>query len=372
MKALVWLSTVIPSLFIVSKYGGVWGVLLYVLASAAFVFFVDRVPLPRRRRGLAILAVATFAVLVLLFVVLYPNVNSHLPGVGSDDDDAYDVGVYALVAGHSPYGFRTYLGNSLHQFPGAFLAAAPFVLLGTSAWQNLFWFGMLFVVMAKESGDPEQSLRLAWVWTASPIVLHQVVTGTGHLANATYVLLALWWVTRDRRMLLPSIAWGCALASRANFFFLVPLAFGWLARERGTATASKATILSLLTAATLIVPFYLHDPAHFGPLEAADRLRRVDYWIPHGGDAIAVGMGLLAIALACTRSDRAALFVHCAAVQAVPILVVPAIGLVFSGTVDLSYLTYGAFVAPFVIAGAALMPTRGMRAEEGPAVSVSN
>lgn len=351
----VWLTAAGSSLFVVQKYGGWAGVSLYLVWSAAVVFAGPRVPLPRSALTRRLILLATFAALVVLFLVVYPMVNSHQPGTGSDDDDAYNLGARALLAGRSPYESTTYLGNVLHQFAGAFVLAVPFVVvLGTSAWQNLFWLAAFYVVARREADDWRAIRSLGLMLLAAPVVLHQVLTGTGHLANTLYVLVGMRFVMRTARPAIGGAMWGVALASRANFLFLVPLVFGWLWRERGPAAAVRAIASALVTVIVLVVPFYLHDPAHFGPLEAADRLQRINLWIPYGGEAVAGVMGLLAFALGCTRMDARRLLLNCAVVQAAPILVVLAVGFAATGYVDVAYAAYGTFVLPFVVTAWAL------------------
>src|SRR5262249_39007318 len=151
-------------------------------------------PVPHTRRDRRTAVVATIAVIVIGFAMMYPAANVHTPAVGSDDDDAYNAGARALVEGRYPYSERTYLGNVLHQLPGAFVLAAPFVIAGTSALQNLFWLPAFFLAVRRET-DEAAALRLSWlVLAASPTVLHQVTTGTGHAANTIYVALGLWWL----------------------------------------------------------------------------------------------------------------------------------------------------------------------------------
>lgn len=311
----------------------------------------------------------------MVFAVSYPLTNAQEPGRGSDDDDAYNIGAHALLTGQSPYASRTYLDNPLHQFAGAFVAAAPFALLGTSALQNLFWLPALFLVLRRERQDDEEALKLGWLLlVACPAVVHQLVTGTGHFANATYVLVGLWWLARSRQVVLPAVAFAVAVASRANFLFLVPLAIGYVARRKGSGAALRSAVAVIITVALLILPFYWLDPTHFGPLEAADRLRRVNQWIPFGGESVALLMTLVAVAGACTRLDLVALFGYCSLVQAVPILVVSLVELLTSGTVDLEYAIYSLFALPFVLATTHLFAARGSlghRARETTSIPVS-
>ena len=111
-------------------------------------------------RGVLWLALLTIALVAAAYALVYPVANTHAPGAGSDDDDALNVATHALFRGGFPYAVRTYLGNAVHHLPGAFVLASPFVLLGTSALQNLFWLPVFFVVISKES-DSRTALSLA-------------------------------------------------------------------------------------------------------------------------------------------------------------------------------------------------------------------
>ena len=376
--AALWLALVGPSLFIVQKYTGGAAAAAYALIAAVAVVVTPRIPVPASRRARTSAAVVTLLLVVVAFAVIYPTANVQIPGLGSDDDDAHNAGVRALLEGRYPYAERTYLGNVLHQLPGAFVLAAPFVIAGTSALQNLFWLPMFFLAVRKEAGDGAE-LRLAWLVLAmSPTVLHQIVTGTGYVANTIYVTLGLWWLTRTAHTNLAAAAWGVAVASRANFLLLLPLACGWLWRHRGQRAAVLATAIAGGTAAALILPFSLHDPAHFTPLEAADRLLRFDVVFPYAGEGVGALAVALAILLSCLRMDRAGLFRNCALVQALP--VVAGVLLTGWGRAALAYAVYGTFAAWFVFiasadrfadTGNSRGPNRDApRSASGPAVAV--
>ena len=144
------------------------------------------------------------------------------------------------MRGGFPYAVRTYLGNAVHHLPGAFVLASPFVVLGTSALQNLFWLPVFFVVISEES-DSRTALSLAWlIFALSPVVMYEVVTGTGYVSNTIYVLLGLWWLVRTEHRAVAAIAWGVTLSSRANFILLLPLAFAVIRRQTDSRTAVRA------------------------------------------------------------------------------------------------------------------------------------
>src|SRR5437773_2523642 len=90
--------------------------------------------------------------------------------------------LWLLLVFHSSYSRTTYLGNVLHQLPGAFVLAIPFVALGTSALQNLCWLPLFFLAVSKDANS-RTALELALlVLVLSPEVIHEVVTGTGHVS----------------------------------------------------------------------------------------------------------------------------------------------------------------------------------------------
>ncbi len=346
----LWLSLVFPSSFVVHKYLGWEGAAAYAIVVAMAVALMPRLPEGLSDRNLFWQALATFLVIVVVFFVIYPIVNTHAPGSGSDDDDSINVGATALLTGHSPYARTSYLGNVLHHFPGTFVLAVPFVLLGTSALQNLFWLPLFFLAVREEARDGRTALQLAWLVLAfSPAVIHEVVTGTGYVSNTIYVLLGLWWLVRTKHRDIAALAWGLALASRANFLFLAPLAFGWLWHHAGWRIALRATALTCVTAACLTVPFYLHDPRTFGPLDAANRLLVFNELFPHLGVALMALMAALAIGLSFTPMDAAALFRNCALVQAFPVVTGVVLSTLQEGHLNLWYARYGSFFAWFVL-----------------------
>jgi hypothetical protein len=337
-------------LFIVHKYLGWEAAVAYPIVVAAVVALNPRLPAHLPDRTLFRLALITFLLVVIAFVVVYPIANTNEAGRGSDDDNTLNLGASALLAGRFPYSQTTYLGNPLHHFAGAFVLAAPFVLLGTSALQNLFWVPMFFLAVRAETKDSRRALELAWLVLAlSPAVMHDIVTGTGYASNAIYVALGLWWLVRTPWPDIGAIAWGVALASRANFLFLVPLAFGWLRQHVGLRAAVRAMVVTCLTVALLTVPFYVHDPRNFGPLDAASRLIRFDTLLPHLGIALAATIAVLSVACSLTAMDAAALFRNCALVQAFPVVAGIVLSSVQDRQLNLSYARYGAFFAWFML-----------------------
>ena len=140
----LWLALVIPSLDQVHKYAGWLGVAAYLAVTASAVALVPRLRalvLRLTERQSAWLGAATLLAVTLALVALYPVAQSLAIGPGSDSDDAHNVAVREMLHGRYPYYARTYLGNAVHDLPGFLLLSVPFVLLGNSAYANLFWLG---------------------------------------------------------------------------------------------------------------------------------------------------------------------------------------------------------------------------------------
>src|SRR5712691_1191582 len=147
----LWLALVFPSSFVVHKYLGLARTIAYAIIVGLIVALKPRLSERLSNRNLLWLALLTFFLIVVAFLAIYPIANTHAPGTGSDDDDALNLGAMALLTGRSPYSRTTYLGNVLHHLPGAFVLASPFVLLGTSALQNLFWLPLFFLAVRQDA-----------------------------------------------------------------------------------------------------------------------------------------------------------------------------------------------------------------------------
>ena len=200
--ALLAASLVLPSLAVMQSHFRTRETLVYALAVFVLLFAGHRA-LAAGAFGWVgdtetrVLAAVSFAGLLAAFFWVYPMVNTSAPGAGSDRDDALNLAAGALLHGRFPYSQRTYLGDLITPMPGAVLLAAPFVLLGTSAWQNLFWLPALYLAGRRLLADPRLALLLWWsVLGLSPAVLQELVSGGDLLSNALYVPLLVLWTAR--------------------------------------------------------------------------------------------------------------------------------------------------------------------------------
>lgn len=320
------IAVLLPSSAFVEKYFGVSAVFLYLClgcaglgaASLAMPWFESR---PQRRA--LVLAVLGMSVVALVFLVMYPIANVHVPGKGSDSDDALDITTLALLHGRYPYGQATYLGNPAIPMPGEMVLAIPAVLLGGSAYQILLWLPIAFRWISRFARSNGNALWLfSVVMVLSPTVMHGIIVGSDHFPNSTIVFtgFCLTHIAITRRA--PRLhRWGAlaflglALSTRINFVFVTPVLMASIARTVGVRTAIASLAAACGIALAVTMPFYLFDPAHFAPLHTATKTGSV----PHG--QLVVPAVTLAVAL--WRSLRVGPSLESALSGAFVVLLVP-------------------------------------------------
>jgi hypothetical protein len=354
------------------QYLGVAGALAYLAVLAALVPVAVRIVLPwflarTSERSALWLALLTFAALVVVFAVVYPHANSHSGLTGSDRDDAANIATRHLLHGRYPYSTPTYLGNFVSQLPGALLLDSPFVLLGNSAYQNLFWLPALFLGLRYYFSDARLALFVVWFTLLAPAVMREFVTGGDLIANSIYVLLFVLGVirfdptTRGGRAwkVAAALALGLALSSRANFLFIVPLVFACLVRRESWRSATVYVGLTLAACACVTLPFYLYDTSRFTPLLTEGKFARLNDVVPHSSAVVLGVAGLLTLFLAWKRIDRRDLsvFRNDVVVQGFLIVAVVVLSSIQAGRLDFSFLVLGyglfiVFAAAFGIWGA--------------------
>jgi hypothetical protein len=312
------LTLALASLGTIEKYAGTEIAVAYFVAMFAAVPLANRYVVPfflrtvgeREARWLAF---ATLAALVALFVVVYPVADSDELGSGSDRDDAANLATGRLLDGEDPYDEVTYLGNPVSQLPGALLYAAPFVVLGNSAYQNFFWLSLFFLALGRRLGSLRLALFAVWMLFAlSPELLRELLTGGDLIANSIYVALFMLAVVGVRPSgrgvwlgIAAAVALGVAYSSRSNFLFTVPLLAGALYQLYGLRVAIVRLVTAALAFAAVTLPFYVHDPDGFTPVKTAGKLTEFNELVPHLHLIVIAAAGVLALGLAARRFDRA-------------------------------------------------------------------
>ena len=322
-------------------------------------------------RTALLLAALTVVVLIVLFALVYPLVNSGVVGEGSDRDEALNVGTGELLHGRYPYRVLAVSGQNtpapewdprgspISPMPGALLFAVPFFLLGDASYQSFFWLIVFFLTARTCFRDGRLALLSLWALLfLCPVSLHEVMTGGDLLANSLWVFVLTVFLIRCVSrpaagfgvQLLSAVLFGLGMSSRANFLLIGPLVLSTLIRRAGWKPAVRFMALSALVCAAVTLPFYLYDPAHFTPLRAYGKLARFESILPHAGVVVpALGM-LLSAALSFQRMDAkgVVLFRNCAIVLAWPVVWAVVLSSVSVGGLELGkFAWYGLSFVPF-------------------------
>jgi hypothetical protein len=339
----------------VQQYLGLAGVAAYAVGLAVVVPIALQVALPWFERHVSerqalVLAGVTLLVLVVVFAVVYPHANVHTQGHGSDRDDAANIGTRRLFHLEYPYAQPTYLGNMISQLPGAFILDAPFVAMGSSAYQNVFWIGVLFLLLRWWARDSRLALAAMWLVLAlSPALLREYLNGGDVIANTVAMVVFMVGVLHLPTRWAPAVAaggLGLALAWRPNLWYWLPLFAVVLVRARGWRAALAYAAVAAGVCAAVMLPFYLPHRHDFAPLLTARKVRRYDDVVSKSSVIVLGATALVTLGL-CRRLLRGdvPLLAACALVQAFLLGFVVLLASVSAGRPDFSplVLAYGLF-----------------------------
>ncbi|URR36749.1 hypothetical protein NBE99_06345 [Thermosynechococcus sp. HN-54] len=167
---------------------------------------------------------------ITVFWILYPLETSGFLGRGSDRDEALNIAFWEFIQGRYPYFATTHLGGKITPLLGSILIASPFILLGNSAYRNLFWLG-IFLLLKSIYLESFVSAILMFMFLSilSPAFQYEYISGGDLIANSIYVLVVIFLQTKALfsnsmiAKIATSLFTGIALASRSNFLTLLPL-----------------------------------------------------------------------------------------------------------------------------------------------------
>ncbi len=337
----LWLLALLlafPSTGFIQKHTGLGGVTIYVAVVIGLVFLTARLArksapwLERRFRWLAGLAIAG---LTLGFVVLHPYEDGRGPGKSSDRNEGLEMAVMRMAHGESPYYPSNKIAGPLSVMPGSMLLAAPFVALGNSGYQNVFWLAAFLFAARAFFKDEATALWLLVVPLALSVAAqYELVSGGDLIANGIFTALFFLFALKSWenpassgwQRWLACLLVGVGLASRANFLLLVPLFGAAMWRLAGLKNAWVGSTLAVAAAISITLPFYLNDPAGFAPLGSRNKLAFLDQTLPWAGTAM-IGATVLTSLLASlwllwrrNRDSTIAFFRCCAIVTLTPML----------------------------------------------------
>jgi hypothetical protein len=262
------------------KYFSIRGVIAYLTFASIMIIIVHKYALGKivhlltDKRKLWLVAFS-FLILFILLVFVYPLANSGLLGRGSDRDDALNIATSELLRGNYPYYLTTYFGNPITPMPGSLILAIPFVLIGNSAYQNLFWLFVFLITINSLFHNKSYGVIVFFtLFLLAPCVMQEFVTGGDLLANSLYIFVFIVWavivITNKGKAvwtkILIGILLGLGLSSRSNFVMLLPLIFSAYVIKIGWKSAIYYSGISVLTFIFVTLPFYLYDPQGFSPL----------------------------------------------------------------------------------------------------------
>jgi len=287
------LCIILPSTYTVQKYTGIIGLSAFIVLGTATVItgYIYILPAILKRMSTTstlMLASSLFTALVVGFFAFYPYANAGTPSGGSDRDEALTLAATELINMRYPYHPKTYLGNPITPLPGAVILSIPFVLLGNSAYQNIFWITVSFFVIWYCLSDIRLALIASLLISATPIALQQMVTGGDLVTNCLYILLPLLLLirigTNRPKYLVVSIACavmlGLGLSSRLNYFLIFPLLFAIAFHSGGCKTLLLYFVIPTVTCAAITLPFYLFQPSDFSPYHTVSKLAQFDNTLP--------------------------------------------------------------------------------------------
>lgn len=328
----------IPSFALFYEHFGFVGIAGYVVAVSVALLLLLRFKstIDHLIAKRYMLFVGLFVVgLIAVFALFYPLETAGKIGIGSDRDEALNIAATRLLAGEYPYYGRTPLGGPLTPLPGSILLSMPFVLLGNSAYQNLLWVLIFLYVTGIYLKDKVSALvLLVTAFALSPAVQYEFISGGDLLANSLYIIVFLFltikiFATPESPMWMKvaiSALLGVGLASRVNFFILMPLLFVLLMRIANFKLAIVCVATICFSASLIILPFYLFDPPAFAPFTAGNKLNTFDEMIPFISYGVTLATAILAVILAVVLIRRPdsellpAFFWMSAIIQLFPIL----------------------------------------------------
>ncbi len=306
---------ILPSMYTIQKYLGSVATCIFVAIGFVIVFCTCTIGMKialakiSKRMSLAISA-AIFTASIILFALIYPFADSGAIGGGSYRADPLNVAATELVNQRYPYTQTTYLGNPITPFPGSVILSLPFVLLGTSAYQNLFWIAAGYLAVWKFLNDSRFALVFLIAITLTPVTLQQLTTGGDLVTNALYVIVPiviLLDLTTAKSYKLKhtipfAILLGVSLSSRSNYLLLFPLLLGLSLYCHHWKTALVYFFIPLLTFIAVTIPFYITDTESFSPIHTISKFSQINEVLPLG--TIVVPASCLVITLLLARSNK--------------------------------------------------------------------
>ncbi len=290
--------------------------------------------------------VLTIVVLTIGLLLIYPLNQAHVFGAGNDEADGMNIAVTNLLHGRYPYIGHTWAGNPIVPWPGSVFLATPFVLLGNSAYQVIFWLALLYVTITWYMGrGAAAALTLIWsIIGFSPVFLDYFWSGSDVVAAAMFVTTAALVTVKSARAnsrwhLLAAAGLGVAFSSRANFVLAYPAVAAALYGARGLRPAIVSGLVTGGCFVAVTMPFLFADFADFTPLTSRTTILLA---LSPGAPAVIVAVSVATIISVLVLGRFWDWLVSASLMLAVPVVAVVALALRAHGAIGLnSYPDYG-------------------------------
>ncbi len=209
---------------------------------------------------------------------------------GSDRADANNKGIEEILKGNFPYYVKTYLNGPISSFPGAFFISSPFyIILGDSAYQNIFWLIAFTIFLLKKSGrNSSFTVLLLVIFSfSSPVFFYEYITGSDFFTvSALITMLSVYLVEKvdGHFSLKPGIIaflLGVVFSWKINFILISPVIFFILAKKNSFSTSLKYCTVIALGFLLVTLPFALYDLVNFTPLSISNKIKLLGYDYDH-------------------------------------------------------------------------------------------
>jgi hypothetical protein len=256
-------------------------------------------------------------------------------GFLSDRDEAINIAVKALLDGRYPYDCRVLpgihsgcpdSGNPIGPMPGAYLFAAPLVLLfGSAASLSLMAVAVVFFGLRAYWNRADNSLIcLLGLLLTMPVSGADILTGGDHFANTVFVSIPLILLIQEpSRKYALGLAFllGCALSWRGLFWMAMVPTLMFFIRQGLIKETLRLGISCSVGFLLVTLPLWLWNPAGFSPLQVQQRYNLYQHIMPHAGLIIPVCTLTLGLFLGWRAKTRDGLYIACGWVLLLPILI---------------------------------------------------
>lgn len=210
-----------------------------------------------------------FALFLAALVVIYMRIEPEALQI--DRWSALDHFWNALSRGEYPYHSRSHLGSFISGFPGLFVLALPFWLLGDVGllqFASLAAFFWLSICVFRRAGRVAFLLALL---AGTPVFAYEMIVRSDLFSNMVVIAWVLYLtgkVVRSGdcgiwRLAGLAAVWGLLLSTRGVVIIPLTLAGFSLVRGRGLGRGALFGAMAAVFFAATLIPFYLWDPVFF-------------------------------------------------------------------------------------------------------------